>query len=238
MLFAYVDESERDDSYYFLGATICTEQQRDALSRELDAVMEKHSAAFPALTQDTEFHGSTIMRAQSEPWRSIPLRARIALYRDALLATEAVGARVYIEGVDIRAQVARGYPHVTPARELAFSHLFERINDCCSSTETQIKVVADEHHTSEISRSNFSTYRSVGTYGYRSSSLPNINPVIDFVASDTVRALQAADMVTYLYNRMKTVPETDARAHKAKHDLWSVIEPAAIYPRGRYRTWP
>ena len=238
MLFAYVDESERDDSHYFLGATICTEQQRDALSRELDAVMEKHSAAFPSLTPDVEFHGSTIMWAQSEPWRSIPIRARIALYRDALVAIEAVGVRVYIEGVDIRRQIARGYPQVTPARELAFSHLFERINECCNSTETQINVVADEHHTSEISRSNFSNYRSVGTYGYRSSSLPHIHPDIDFVESHTVRALQAADMVTYLYNRMLTVPESDQRAHKAKRDLWSVIEPAAVWPRGRYRTWP
>jgi hypothetical protein len=238
VLYAYVDESERDDTHYFLGATICTERQRDALSLELDAVLEKYRTQFPSLTRDVEFHGSTMMRAQDEPWRSIPIRARFALYRDALVAIEAVGARVYIEGVNIALQVGRGYPNVTPARELAFSHLFERINDCCKDEEPQIQVVADEHHTSEVSRSNFAKYRTVGTYGYRSSPLPNIHPDIEFVPSHTVRALQAADLITYIYNRYTTVAERDARAHEAKRGLWAAIEPALIYPRGRARTWP
>jgi hypothetical protein len=238
MLYAYVDESERENTHYFLGATICTERQRNILELELDAVMAKHARAFPALQADDEFHGSTMMRASSKPWRSIPLRARFAIYQDALIAIEAVGVRIYIEGIDIQSQVARGYPSVTPARELAFSHLFERINDCCGSGEPQIQVHADEHHTSEISRSNFSRYRSVGTYGYRSSALPNIHPKIEFVQSHTVRALQAADMITYLYNRCTTITESDPRALKTKTMLWDLISPAVVWPRGRARTWP
>ncbi|WP_187270725.1 DUF3800 domain-containing protein [Lacisediminihabitans profunda] len=238
MLYAFVDESERDDTHYFLGATVCTERQRDLLTREMDAVMEKHRQAFPSLTPDVEFHGSTMMRAQEEPWRSIPLRARIAIYRDALLAIEAVGTRVYVEGVDIHGQRARGYPNPTPARELAFSHLFERIDACCGQDEPQIQVVADEHHTSEVSRSNFAKYRNVGTYGYRSSYLPHIHQTIDFVQSHTVRALQAADLVTYLYNRRSTVTESDPRAVLARDSMWAAIDPAMVWPRGRARTWP
>lgn len=238
MLYAYVDESERGTSHYFLGATICTEQQRNVLELELDAVMAKHGQQFPSLKPHEEFHGSTMMRATDEPWRSIPLRARFAIYRDALIAIESVGVRVYIEGVDIESQKARGYPNVTPARELAFSHLFERINDCCGTAEPQIQVHADEHHTSEISRSNFSRYRSVGTYGYRSSALPNIHAKIEFVQSHTVRALQAADMITYLYNRCMTITESDPRALKERTRLWDLIAPAVVWPRGRARTWP
>jgi hypothetical protein len=238
MLHAYVDESERDYTHYFLGATICTDEQRNDLGLELDAIMAKYSETFSSLSPTEEFHGSSMMRAASEPWRSIPLRARFAIYRDALVATEAVGARVYIEGIDIARQTARGYPNVTPARELAFSHLFERINDCCETGEPQIQVHADEHHTSEISRSNFSRYRSAGTYGYRSSALPNIHPDIEFVPSHTVRALQAADMITYLYNRCTTIIESDERATKEKWALWSLIEPAVVWPRGRARIWP
>ena len=238
MLYALVDESERDDSHYFLGATICTERQREVLGYELDAVLEKHRQSFDALTPDVEFHGSTMMRAQEEPWRSIPIRARFAIYRDALLAIESVGVRIYLEGVDIRRQLARGYPYPTPARELAFSHLFERIDACCDGDEPHVQVVADEHHTSEISRSRFATYKSVGTYGYRSSYLPNIHPQIEFVPSHSERALQAADLVTYLYNRVFTVNESDIRAHNAKLSLWGAIEPALQWPRGRARTWP
>lgn len=238
MLYAYVDESERDKTYYFLGATVCTLEQSDLLTQSLDAVMAKHGITFPSLAVGTEFHGSTIMRAEAEPWRSIPLRARIAIYKDVLVATEASGARTFIEGVDIERQIARGYPNVTPARELAFSHLFERINDCCYAGEPQIQIVADQHHTSEVSRSNFSRYRSVGTYGYRSSYLPNIHPEIQFVQSHSARPLQAADMTTYIYNRLRTVTETDTRAEKAKQELWAAIQPSTGSPRGGARIWP
>ena len=238
MLYAYVDESERGNSHYFLGAVICTELQLNSLSLELDAVMAKHAQQFPSLTPDVEFHGSAMMRASDKPWRTIPLRSRFAIYQDALVAIEVVGVRVYIEGVDIISQISRGYPNVTPARELAFSHLFERINDCCKFDEREVKVHADEHHTAEISRSNFSKYRSVGTYGYRSSALPNIHPQIEFVASDSVRALQAADMITYLYNRCATVTESDPRATRQKEALWVTIAAAVQWPRGRARIWP
>jgi hypothetical protein len=238
VLYAYVDESERDNTHYFLGATICTEQQRQDMTAELDAVMKKHAWSFGPLLPSEEFHGSTMMRAEDDPWRSVPLRARIAIYRDALAAVEAVGARVYIEGVDIQRQKARGYPNPTPARELAFSHLFERINECCGGAEPQIRVVADEHHTAETSRSNFRRYRTVGTYGYRSSYLPNVHPDIEFVESHQVRPLQAADLVTYLYNRVTTVTEKDARATRAKQMLWATLGECVLWPRGRARTWP
>jgi hypothetical protein len=148
------------------------------------------------------------------------------------------GARVYIEGVDIARQMARGYPTITPARELAFSHLFERINECCSWHEPKVRVVADEHHTADVSRSNFNRYQAAGTYGYRSSRLRNINEQIDFIESHTDRVLQAADLITYLYNRMMTVQETDMRAHRQKVRMWSIIDEAARWPRGRARIWP
>lgn len=238
VLYAYVDESERDDSFYFLGATICTDDQRDELSERLNDLMERHALSAATLSPSTELHGSTMMRAAEDPWRSVPMRLRFKIFRDALEAIEQSGTRVYIEGVNIYRQLARGYPNPTPARELAFSHLFERINECCHNDEPRIKVVADEHHTSEISRSNFSRYRNVGTYGYRSSRLPNIDQNIEFVTSHSVRPLQAADLVTYLYNRLTTVQETDQRAHEMKRDLWSVIDPAVMWPRGRARIWP
>lgn len=237
MLHAYVDESERDDRFYFLGAVICTDTQQAMLSAELEAVLEKHRQVHPSLTPEVEFHGSAMMRAEEEPWRSIPLRARLALYRDALIATEAVGVRIYIEGVNVPGQIARGYPEPTPARELAFSHLMERINDCCSDDEPRIKIYADEHHTSEISRSNFRSYRAYGTYGYRSSRLPNIEPEIEFVPSHTLRPLQASDLVTYLYNRIMTIKD-GPKSHAAKWHLWGQIVRAVNYPRGRERIWP
>lgn len=238
VLYAYVDESERADTHYFLGAIVCTSEQSELLTTQLDDLIAKHAKTFPALRLNTEIHGSSMMRAADEPWRSLPIRLRLRMLDEVLDVVEQTGARVYVEGVDIGRQLARGYPNPTPARELAFSHLFERINDCCTPGEPQIKVVADEHHTAEISRSNFSRYRSVGTYGYRSSYLPNIEAVIDFVPSHSSRPLQAADVVTYIYNRLTTITESDPRARRAKLAMWERIGPAVTPPRGRARTWP
>jgi len=237
MLHAFVDESERDDTHYFLGALILDDSQVDGLRRSLDEMMAKHATSFTVL-DGAELHGSTMMRAYDEPWRSVPLRVRFRIFEEVMKAVFDSGARVYVEGVDIRRQVARGYPTVTPARELAFSHLFERINDCCHNGQPQVRVIADEHHTAEISRSNFNRYRMAGTYGYRSSRLPNIHPEIEFIESHTDRALQAADLVTYLYNRIWTVSESDMRAHRQKHKMWQIVDEAARWPRGRARVWP
>src|SRR5690242_12745062 len=108
MLFAYVDESERDDLFYFLGALICTASQQIELTDRLDAIVQKHAQTFQALDAHEELHGSSIMRAAERPWRSIPLRARFRIYEEALQAIESSGVRIYVEGVDIRRQVARG----------------------------------------------------------------------------------------------------------------------------------
>lgn len=237
MLYAYVDESERDQSHYFLGAVVVTLEQAGILRGALEDLVANHARSFPQL-EGVELHGSTMMRAADVPWRSVPLRVRFRMFEETMRAVQDCGARVYIEGVNIERQLARGYPNPIPARELAFSHLFERINDCCDGGEPHVRVVADEHHTAEISRSNFSRYQSAGTYGYRSSRLPHIHEEIEFIESHTDRALQAADLVTYLYNRRMTVAESDQRSHLQKHKMWQMVEAAACWPRGRARIWP
>lgn len=237
MLHSFVDESERGDTHYFLGALVVNDEQAEKIREYLSLLVDKHAETFPHLA-GVELHGSTMMRANEEPWRSVPLRVRFRIMEEVMEAVAYVGARVYIEGVDIVRQMARGYPTITPARELAFSHLFERINECCDWHEPKVRVVADEHHTAEVSRSNFNSYQSVGTYGYRSSRLRNISEQIDFIESHTDRVLQAADLITYLYNRMMTVQETDMRAHRQKVNMWSIIDEAARWPRGRARIWP
>lgn len=236
MLHAYVDESERDEDFYFLSAVVGAKEQIFDMNEALKSVMRKHAETF-SIKYTEELHGSTMMRGESMPWRKVPLRGRFAIYADALVAIEQSGVTVHIEGIDINKQKARGYPNLTPARELAFSHLFEKIDDCAGPNEG-VQVHADDHHTADISRSNFSRYQTVGTYGYKSSKLKNICPEILFEDSRYELGLQAADLVTYIYNRWKTVRETDERADAQKTRLWSTIRPAASYPRGQHRIWP
>lgn len=239
MLYAFIDESERDEAFYFLSAVVCTDEQAHELSMKLHRIMGKHAKSSPLLTIREEFHASAMMRAEESPWRRIPLRLRLRIYAEALEAIKGSGCRIYIEGIDVEAQKARGYKNITPPRELALGYLLERINDCGKEAAAEpVRVVADEHHTSEISRSNFNRYQLLGTPGYRSSRLPHIESPLQFEASHTNRLLQAADLVTYIFNRYTTIRDGDPRAMKAQQDLWQTIAPAAQWPRGRARIWP
>lgn len=148
MLYAFIDESERDEAFYFLSAVVCTDVQAHALSMKLHRIMAKHAKSTPRLDAREEFHASAMMRAGEHPWRYVPLRLRLRIYSEALEAIRDSGCRVYIEGIDIEAQKARGYKNLTPARELALSYLLERINDCGKEADAEpVRVVADEHHT-------------------------------------------------------------------------------------------
>jgi hypothetical protein len=235
VLAAFVDESERDENYYFLGALVCTRDQELEIEDALDGVILKHSRTHPAIKPDTELHAYEMMAGRGS-WKKIPLRLRFGIYHEALRAIEAVGSCMHLEGIDIGAQAARGYPNLTPARELAFSHLFERVNDCAGRKSKRIEIIADDHHTKAVSRSNFTRYQAWGTYGYKSSKLINIHEVVDFIDSKSSRALQAADLITYLYNRKKTVKELDPRAEEEKTLLWADIR--RTVNRGGQRIWP
>lgn len=235
MLYAFIDESERNEEYYFLGALVGTGDQVLALAADMDKILMKHSDSFPALSLETEYHAHEMMAGRGD-WRKIPLRLRFGILHEALQAISESGAAVYIEGVDIQRQIARGYTYVTPARELAFGYILERINEHAERKGTTVKVVADDHHTAAASRSDFTTYQQWGTFGYRSSKLQAISDNVDFIDSKSSRALQAADLATYLYNRRQTHMETNHKAHEQKVLMWRKLGPAVN--RGRTRTWP
>lgn len=233
MLHAYIDESEREEDFYFLGAIVGSKEQIFDMNEALKGVMRKHASSANGLRYTEELHGSTMMRGAVEPWRSIPKRLVIAIYVDALRAIEESGVRVRIEGIDIH----KLYAHASGPRELALRYLLERINECAEPGET-VQLHADDHHTAEESRSNFAHYQVTGTLGYKSSKLEKLESNILFEDSQYELALQAADLVTYIYNRKRTITEKDQRAEAAKKLMYDTIRPALTSSRGSHRIWP
>lgn len=234
LISAYIDESERDELYYFLGAVVCTPSQQAFLDAAFSQILHNYSKTFPSLHQGLELHGNEILAGRRE-WKNVPIRARFAIYDQALKAVANSGVCVHLEGIDITKQKQR-YTWPTPARELALSHLLERIDECATRQQCNVDVFADEHHTKETSRSNFASYQAYGTYGYKSSRLRRINPTFEFIDSKNSSAMQAADLATYIYNRRKTIVEKDPRAVEQKTLLWSSLLPAV--QRGNQRVWP
>lgn len=234
MFSAYIDESERDELFYFLGAVVCTPTQEMFLEEAFSQILRLHSKTFPSLDPDMELHGNAILSGRAE-WKKVPIRARFAIFDQALRAIANSGVCVHLEGIDITKQKQR-YIRPTPVRELSLSHLLERINECANRQGCSVDVYADEHHTKETSRSNFASYQSYGTYGYKSSKLLRINPNFEFIDSQTSRPMQAADLATYIYNRRKTIVESDPRAADQKARMWQSLLPAV--QRGNQRVWP
>lgn len=238
LLTAYIDESERDEDFYFLGAIIVTPQQSEALVTGFGALLQKFNPTFAELVPDIELHGSAIMRGAEAPWRDLPFRLRQAVFRDALQVIVRSGARCYIEGIDRKKHQAKGYATTLDSRELAFGYLLERVNEVCLRLEKSAQLVADNHHTAAQSHTQFAKYQVSGTIGYRSSNLAKLVGPIRFADSRQEACLQAADLITYLFNRCQTVTEQHAKTAAAKHELWRIIEPACVWPRGRTRIWP
>lgn len=233
---AFIDESERDEDFYFLGALVCDEDSYQQISREIDSLLWEHASdPDSGITLGHELHGHALMQGRGE-WKDVPLRRRAGIFMKALGIVADSSACMHIEGVDIGAQKARGYPNVIPGRELAFSHLFERINECASSKDGLAHIYADEHHSAEESRSQFTKYQTYGTYGYKSSQLESLVAPIRFIDSRRSRALQAADLLTYLYNRNETVKESDDRAADLKKKMVHTARQA--WWRGSARIWP
>lgn len=235
-VFSFVDESERARSHYFMGALVASEPQVQTVTEAMDQLMDEFSQAFPSLSPGTEFHASEMMNGKGA-WKKVSLRAKFSLFRRVFTIIRESGARVFVEGIHYAKLAPEANTNLTP-RERAFSHLFEKIN-MYGSLDNQISIIADKHHDERTSRSNFSSYRLTGVYSNRANRLENINPHLSFVDSRESRLLQAADMVTYIYNRLMTKEESDDRAEKFKEELWEIFKHSADRPEeGGGRIWP
>lgn len=242
MIAAFIDESEKADEFYFLGALVITQPQYFELRDALIDLKAEVVRDFPQVPIDFEYHAWEIMNGKG-CWKKVPIRYRINVLARVLKATVAAGACVHIEGIDREKHKALNYKVMYPAREVAFNYLFEKIDRCditCTPIEEQrylVQVFADEHHTKKESTTNFTQYQQYGTWGYNSSKLKNLMSNMSFIDSKETYALQAVDCVTYLYNRVRTHSETDDRAQKAKDMLWSIVKPL-FSGCSTIRVWP
>ena len=234
-LYAFIDESERNDSHYFMSALLGDYENLQSLGGELEEVVEKHSRALPILNRGFEIHACDIMGGHGD-YRKVPVRLRIAIMDDVFTAISSANVKLFISGINIHRHLAREYSIHYPAREMAFAWLLERLNEHAVSLGPRhvVNIYADNHHTAPQAALKLGEYRRWGTKGYRSSRLGRIVDPLIFCDSKEYRALQASDAVTYLYNRIMTVDETDDRAKAKKSEWWESLGPRIHWER----TWP
>lgn len=175
------------------------------------------------LPKDVELHGYEIFHARGA-WRDLPPRARIGVFDDVVEAVAGQDVTVITRAMDLVGQRAR-YRFPDPPHSVVLQHLLERIDEYATDLGDYALVIADEVDGQAQHRADLSSYREVGTQGYRHRKLTRIVDTLHFAPSYTSRLVQAADVITFLYNRVFTHAEKDIRSRKVKNDMWKRLEP-------------
>ena len=157
-------------------------------------------------------------------WSGVPVRARVGVFDDVIEAVAAQDVRVITRAMDVVGQRAR-YSSPDPPHTVVLQHLLERVDECATAMGEYALVIADEVDGQAKHRADLSSYREVGTTGYRHRKLTRIVDTLHFAPSHASRLVQAADVIAFLYRRSFTHEETDERSRKAKIAMWRRLQP-------------
>ncbi len=221
MLLTYVDESYTDD-WFAMAALLVDGPEAVTLTDELNRVATAAAKAYD-LDVGVELHGHEIFHAGGA-WKGVPVRARVGVFDDVIEAVAARDVRVIARAMDVVGQRAR-YRVPDPAHTVVLQHLLERVDECVTSLGDYALVIADEVEGQARHRADLSSYREVGTTGYRHRKVTRIVDTLHFAPSHASRLVQAADVITFLYRRAFTHQETDDRSRKAKIAMWNRLGP-------------
>lgn len=230
MLLTYVDESYDNDCYWMVALAVAEKHLRP-LHNALDSVVRKAADNYPVGPQ-AELHGHALVQARDD-WQRMGnkgnnmVRARIGVYGDAMKAIGSHDVQVIVRGLDLRAYRAHrsSGEDLPPPHQLVLRHLLEQICDHVEARDDLALVIADEIDGADDHRRRFRDYKTVGTGGSISSTLPCIVDTIHFAPSGASRLLQAADLIAYLHRRLVSGQDGDSRARSANEKLWSFVAP-------------
>lgn len=193
------------------------------LTAELDRVAAAAAQAY-GLADGVELHGHEIFHAGGA-WSGVPVRARVGVFDDVVEAVAGRNVRLIARSMDIVGQRARYRGAAEAPHSVVLQHLLERIDECVTGLGSYALVIADEMDGQAKHRTDLSSYREVGTTGYRHRKLTRIVDTLHFAPSSASRLVQAADVITFLYRRVFTHQETDQRSRRAKIKMWDRLVP-------------
>ncbi|MDY5785838.1 DUF3800 domain-containing protein, partial [Corynebacterium sp.] len=222
----YVDESYQHDHYYVAGVLV-DEKQGNILASRLDELAES-TRVRNGWSSPPEFHGHALMNGLDD-WAALhgKFGACVSIYQKVMHAIQNCGARIYLEGVDVRRLNAR-YKYPDSPHEVALRHLLERVNEYCARNGEMCEIIADTvPHQDEFNEAIQSFVR-VSTPGYRSQRLLCINGDIEFVDSRNSRGVQAADMAAYILRRDREEKTASKSARRATARLVKALGPSVV----------
>lgn len=221
----YIDESARDNDYYFFGALIVDDDAALALERGLNSIGELVAQHVKGFDHRAEFHGVDMFHGE-EAWKGVPPAWRV---KAAVLTAKAIGrssAEIVFRGVNLH-RLRLKYIDPFPAHLLTLAHLLEEVDGRMQRVHDEAAIVlADDHHTAASGRRNLSRFKIAQVPGYTQSRIENLIDTIYFGPSDSSRLLQCADVATYFLNRLHTVKAKDPRSADAIAKIVKHLTPA------------
>ncbi len=224
VLLAYVDESYNGDKFW-IAALLCPEHTVAPLAQKLDKVVHDASRSYRDIDFKAELHGHALFHGKDDwrPLRAMP-RARIGVLHAAFTAIASEDVEIVIRGVDVRRLNAR-YIYPDHPHSVALSHLLERLDERADALRQPVLVIADEVDRADDHRRDLWMFQQYSTDGYRARQIRNIVDTIHFAPSRASRLVQAADLLAFLYARMRSGQERDERAVAANSALWEIVRP-------------
>lgn len=213
MRLVFVDESARDDDYYFFGALIADAAAIRSIETGLDGIGQLLARQVDGFDAHTEFHAAEIFHGKGA-WRSVPVVWRVKACTLVAKVLARSTARFVLRGVDLGALRARYGSLAHPPHLLTLAHLLECVHDHLGRLDHDEQlglVLADEHHSAVRARRSLREFKLDSVPGYTRRPLTRIADTIYFGPSHESRMLQAADLATFFLNRARTITEHDAR---------------------------
>ncbi|MGW4119851.1 DUF3800 domain-containing protein [Nocardia sp. NPDC004711] len=233
MLLAYIDETYRRGSQFWVSALVLPGDWIAAVSDAMDAVVARASEKFDGIEKTAELHGYEI-DAGTGHWEPLKgqARARVGVYTDAIETIAQFGDLAWFRGgINEKAW----WSETQDPHEWALKFLLERINSEAYARGEYVLCICDDVHNRDKYRERLQHYREYGTGGYASSKLGRIVDTLHFAPSCHSRMVQAVDLVTYVLNRHQH-PAENPRTAAFYQGLWDMLEP--LRSRGVSRFWP
>lgn len=222
----FIDESARDDQFYFFGALVADAAAVHHVEQGLDSIARLISVHVPGFDPGAEFHAVDVFHGENA-WKCVPAGWRVKACTLVAKVLARSGASFVFRGVDLRAHARRYGSRAYPAHLLTLAQVLECVHErlrWLDPDEQAGLVLADEHHTAASARRSLRSFKIESVPGYTRKPLTRITDTIYFGPSHESRLLQAADVATYFKNRSKTVPERDHRSSEAVRKIVGLID--------------